>query len=517
MRFVLSLAVVVLLSASSTAQVGAAVGKVELGNLQGGFPDTLAAGDAFGGGLAALGDLDADGVGDLAIGAPGANEGGFNRGAVWVVRLNPGGTVKGVTKLAEGSGGWVGTLLDASRLGARLAPVGDLDGDGVPDLAAMVARPARIVVLFLNADGSVKAQVENLFSDPVFVPPATGLDFNGERGFGGFDALGDLDCNGFMDLAVGAPYDEDGAGLWTGAVWFVRLQANGTIASTKKVSMLHGGFGGTLELGDLFGYSVARLPDLDGDGNPELGVGAARADEFFWVLFLDAAQNVKSEHAYFESSYGFRAQEVAPLPDLDGDGRRELAFGLPFRAGFLANDGTLRTWRDMVRASPALGSVPTGSDLGFRFAELGDLGGDGTLELALSLPGINEVWILTLGNSATRNGAGVNTQSLIQAAPPVLGQNWFGILDCTGVTSGPAFLLGRGAPASGVFLPSGELLIGGPRYFQVATGHVGAPVLFTAPIPVRTSLIDLPIFVQGACQGASGLRLSNALDLLISR
>ena len=41
-------------------------------------------------------------------------------------------------------------------------------------------------------------------------------------------------------------------------------------------------------------------------------------------------------------------------------------------------------------------------------------------------------------------------------------------------------------------------------------------MLFTAAIPVSTSLIDLPIFVQGGCQGVPGLRLSNALELMKS-
>ena len=226
---------------------------------------------------------------------------------------------------------------------------------------------------------------------------------------------------------------------------------------------------------------------------------------------------MKSQRFYLESDYGFRAQEFATLPDLDGDGRRELAFGLFFKVGFLADDGTLRTWRDMRKASTVLSGTPSGSDPGFRYADLGDLDGDGTAEMAMSLPGLNEVWILTLGNSTTRNGSGVNTQVLTQNAAPALGQVWNATLDCSGISTGQAFLFGRGLPSSGTFLGVGEVLIGGPHYFQLATNHVSGPTPFAVPFPVSSALIDLPIFVQGACAGAPGLRLSNALDLLIDR
>jgi len=514
------LAALALLSASTplAAQRGAAVRKLEIGQGQGGFGGTLVSGDVFGGGLAALGDLDGDGVGDLAVGAPGDDDGGLQRGALHILRLNADGSVKADMKLSQSSGGFTDALLDGSRLGARVVPLGDLDQDGVPDVATMAGRPARLYVFFLNPDGSIKALAENTFQvQPVFVPPVEGVDYKGLRGFGGLEALGDLDGDGSADLALGAPYDQDSPGIWSGAVWILRLLPSGAIGATHKINMLHGGFTGVLEIGDLFGYSIARLPDLDGDGHPELGVGAGEADEFFWVLYLDGNENVKSQRGFLESEYGLRAQEFAPLPDLDGDGRRELAFGTGFRAGFLADDGSLRTWRDMRRASTVLAGVPAGSEFGFRFADLGDLGGDGTAEVAVGLPLANEVWILTIGASATRNGAGVNTQALTQASPPALGQTWNATLDCAGVGTGLALLSGRARPLAGAFLPAGELLVGGAPYFQLVTNHVSGPTAFAVPIPASTALIDLPLFVQGACQGAPGMRLSNALDLLIDR
>lgn len=517
MRTLLTAFVLCSMTSTLVAQRGAAVGKVEIGAGQGGFGGTLATGDVFGGSIAALGDLDGDGIGDLAVGAPGTDDGGAQRGAVWILRLGADGTVRAQTKISQTSGGFSGNLLDLSRLGARLAPLGDLDGDGVPDLAALVARPARLVVLFLNVDGSVKAHSESSLTSAVFVPPTSQQDFNGTEGFGGLATLGDLDGDGSTDLALGAPYDQDGAGLWTGALWILRLQPSGAIGAAHKISMLHGGFGGTLELGELFGYSLTKLPDLDGDGNPELGVGARDAEEFFWVLFLDANEQVKSERAQLEAELGFGAKELGLLPDLDGDGRGELALGPGFRAGFLANDGSLRTWRNMKRASSVLSGAPSTVDFGLRFADLGDLDADGRPEFAISIPQVEEVWVLTVGTSATRVGSGVNTQSLTQAAPPALGQPWSATLDCAGVGSGLALLVGRARPAAGIFAPAGEVLVGGPLYFRLTTSHVSGPTAFSSSIPTSLALIDLPIFVQGLCQGAPAMRLSNALDLLIDR
>jgi hypothetical protein len=128
-----------------------------------------------------------------------------------------------------------------------------------------------------------------------------------------------------------------------------------------------------------------------------------------------------------------------------------------------------------------------------------------------------EVWICTVATSATRNGSGINTQSLTQTAPPALGQTWDASLDCSGVGAGVAVLTGRARPVQGIFAPAGELLIGGALYFRLNAAHVSGPTSFAASIPVDAALIDLPIFVQGLCQGAPGMRLSNALDLLIDR
>ncbi len=53
----------------------------------------------------------------------------------------------------------------------------------------------------------------------------------------------------------------------------------GTVLSHQKISDTEGGFTGILELNDFFGYSVASLGDLDGDGVGDLAVGAFNDDD----------------------------------------------------------------------------------------------------------------------------------------------------------------------------------------------------------------------------------------------
>jgi Ca2+-binding RTX toxin-like protein len=176
------------------------------GSFGGGLDDL----EAFGWSVAFLGDLDGDGVPDLAVGGPWQHDGGLLTGAVWVLFLRTDGTVKAAQKISTTAGGFGGALDNGEFLGWSIASMGDLDGDGV------------------------------------------------------------------TDLAVGAPMDNGGN---RGAVWVLFLNADGTVKAEQKISATAGGFGGRLSNGDHFGSSVAALGDLDGDGIPDLAVGAPGDDD----------------------------------------------------------------------------------------------------------------------------------------------------------------------------------------------------------------------------------------------
>ena len=154
----LSLAV---LAPTASTQVGGQQ-KISLG--AGGFVGGLDDHDRFGRAVASLGDLDGDGVADLAVGAPLDDDGGPDRGAVWILFLNADATVKSHAKISTTQGWFTGLVLDGEQFGSSLAAIGDLDGDGIVDLAAGAPFDGdggpdhgAVWILFLRADGTVRA------------------------------------------------------------------------------------------------------------------------------------------------------------------------------------------------------------------------------------------------------------------------------------------------------------------------------------------------------------------------
>ena len=228
--------------------------------------------DLFGCSVASLGDLDGDGVNDLAVGADGDDTGGSYRGAVHVLLMNVDGTVKSSLKLASGLNGGP-TLGDGDRFGGAVASVGDVNGDGVTDLVVGArsddtggsARGAAHV-LFLSANGTVNSSVK-LASGTNGVPTFGGVYFGSA-----VSAAGDLDGDGVTDLAVGALGDNTN-GVDRGAVHLLLLNSNGTVKSGVKLTSGTNG-GPTLADSDRFGSSVTMVGDLDGDGLTDLAVGA---------------------------------------------------------------------------------------------------------------------------------------------------------------------------------------------------------------------------------------------------
>ena len=130
---------------------------------EGGFEGELDYADHFAASLAASGDLDGDGVIDLAVGASTDDDGGPERGAVWVLFLNRDGTVKSHVKISSTQGGFTGALDDSDVFGWSVAPLGDIDGNrgmnivvGAPlddDGCTIPANCRRGAVWLLSFDG----------------------------------------------------------------------------------------------------------------------------------------------------------------------------------------------------------------------------------------------------------------------------------------------------------------------------------------------------------------------------
>ena len=144
----------------------------------------------------------------------------------------------------------------------------------------------------MNADGTVKSHQKISDTAGGFTGA---LDNDDEFGIS-VASLGDLDGDLVPDLAVGAWFDDDGD-TDRGAVYILFINTDGTVKSHQKITDTAGGFTGTLDNGDEFGVSIANLSDLDGDGVPDLVVGAERDDDggfdrgAVWILFMKSAIN----------------------------------------------------------------------------------------------------------------------------------------------------------------------------------------------------------------------------------
>ena len=210
----------------------------KISNSAGGLSATLDSGDSFGDGVATLGDIDGDGVVDIAVGATSDDDGANAAGAVYVLRLNADGTVKAEQKIANATGGLNATIDEADAFGGDLGGIGDIDGDGIGDLAVGAisdddgaSSAGAVYILFLNADGTVKAEqkISNTAGGL-----STTLDASDRFG-SSITGLGDVDGDGVRDIAVGAILDSDGAGF-AGAVYVLFLNADGTVKAEQKIS-----------------------------------------------------------------------------------------------------------------------------------------------------------------------------------------------------------------------------------------------------------------------------------------
>jgi len=90
----------------------------------------------FGSSVANLGDLDGDGVIDLAVGADQDENGEASEGALYILFMHTNGSVNTSVKISDGLEGFNPSALNASDFfGSSVANLGDLDGDGIIDLA----------------------------------------------------------------------------------------------------------------------------------------------------------------------------------------------------------------------------------------------------------------------------------------------------------------------------------------------------------------------------------------------
>ena len=279
--------------------------------------------------LRAVGDVDGDGMSDFAIGN--IQETDFNA-------LGRPYSARGRVTVHSGS---TGEVLWTRRgeeegdfFGAEITPVGDVNGDSVPDLAAGSVgpwtpsvgrlRPGKLYVLS-GADGTL------------IYTRTTGVA--GDFYASDLASLRDVDGDGVREIAVGAP-------LYP---WGDERHLELELPKAGRVELLSGRTGerlwsvggqdpdrlsrGEFFFGDTLGGALANAGDADGDGVDDLLISAGRggsAGQDWGRAYLRSGRD-GSLLAAFESErdHTVFGGTVSGLGDIDGDGRSEFLIAAP--------------------------------------------------------------------------------------------------------------------------------------------------------------------------------------------
>jgi hypothetical protein len=282
----------------------------------------------------AAGDVDGDGALDLLMGADRADVGATNNGVVRIHHGLPGGFFDPVARRLEGE-------IPFSRFGSALA-VCDFDGDGWLDLAAGALEAADLATA-VPADDQGAIQVfwggPNGYSDsPDFdlygrLPGPSGWVPAAGLGLGTSLAAGDFDGDGLCDLAAGTPDFAVPGSAEQGAVFVFAGRDDGDILSRDPVRWIVG----PPSAGSAFGRRLAS-GDTDGDGRDELLVTAWKDgfDRAGAVYLFDDLVPLVAPDAVAASTAGWIARGSAAfdffgsdarLDDMNGDGRPDVVVG----------------------------------------------------------------------------------------------------------------------------------------------------------------------------------------------
>ncbi|MCK6531020.1 FG-GAP-like repeat-containing protein [Myxococcota bacterium] len=327
--------------------------------------------------LAVIGDATGDGLADLLVGAPNAGPEEVGTGAAYLV---PGPILAPASLADVGLALWGEGAGDSA--GHAVAGAGDVDGDGLDDL--LIGAP--------SADGgATDAGAAYLVPGPV-AASGTLADAaavllgptEGARAGYAVAGVGDVDGDGFRDLVVGAP----GASEYDGAAFLLLGPVSGTIS----LAAADGRIGGEPGAATTFGRVVAAAGDADGDGRADVWVG----DSGSLYLFLGPATgDLTPASAQAKLTGAGRPAVAATVPDLDGDGLPELFAGTSdYPEGALDPEGA--AWllygpfsgvRELDEVGVGFLGPGTGAGMGAALAASSDLDGDGVPDLVIGAPG----------------------------------------------------------------------------------------------------------------------------------
>lgn len=291
--------------------------------------------------VAGIGDVNGDGLADVAVGCPYDSPlGRGNAGSVYVFFGRTAAIPAAHSDVAAGVGGFVIQGVDSpNNIGRQVSGAGDVNGDGLADVLIRASTGA--VVVF--------GRPETTPVDLTLAMAGTGSDgFFLQRGGSiapsAMSGGGDVNGDGLSDIVLGFAAQE---------ITYVVFgkSAPGTI----QLSEVAGGSGGFAVLPGVLaslGASVAMVGDMNGDGLADVAVGApAEAvppggasgvyspTGFAYVVFGKSSTqpvmisslkaNVGGFARYASGDIDDLGREVAPAGDLNGDGSTDWVVGAP--------------------------------------------------------------------------------------------------------------------------------------------------------------------------------------------
>lgn len=345
----------------------------------------------YGYSVAAAGDVNGDGFGDVIVGAPYHFAGQFQEGVVFLYLGSPNGLVTLAQSFIIGgqATGW---------FGYSVAGAGDVNGDGYADV--IVGQPSysgpesnegRALIYHGSADGLAN------------VPAWTGESNQSGANYGWSVAgAGDFNGDGFPDVVIGIPLYDGGQtdegrvvahiGLPTGVhplpAWVV--ESNQALAE--------------------FGRSVAGAGDVDGDGIGDLLVGAPRFDNgqtnegrafvYLGRPFVSPSPTPiwTAESDSLQALFG----DSVAAGDFNGDGFSDVLIGAPdYKPGASSTGRAAVYFGGPDGPSPAVDwfvdSTQGSSKLGSSVASAGDVNGDGYSDLLIGARSWNVTGLVDAG------------------------------------------------------------------------------------------------------------------------
>ena len=335
------------------------------------------ASDACGTAVDGASDLNGDRYLDLVMGCPGADgstDDTVDRGRVYLIF----GPLDSTTTVPDDFYGAWKDGAGGTALGLAVAGPGDMDGDGMAEVAAgtpQVDKSRGVIDLLAGSTDTGERSAT--------------VSITGDKGTDAGIALagaGDTDGDGLPELLIGAPRYSDPIAGQSASVTLV----NGDVLALGSCTLPCGGITITAPGDSGFGGGLTRGADHDGDGYSDLLIGAP--SEGWAVLIpgpLTDGEARALARATFEDAAGASLGATVALPgDIDNDGAPDLLIGDP--AAGDESGGVV--WLVLGAQSGTVSLTPgihprilgeSGDGLGASLAGPGDLNGDGTPDLAI--------------------------------------------------------------------------------------------------------------------------------------